>query len=86
MASSPFKVCQGPNVFRIGDHGFPDQLHLRIVPLESLIMVLLTRSHLLQAVGYSIENTLDAIKPLVAVGHLNGIPDSRVSSDAPQQG
>jgi len=68
---------QGPDIFAIGSDGFPDHLHLRIVPLKCLIVVLLTRGHLF-------ENALYAIQPLASVGHVGSLcPAYHRSSEAP---
>ncbi len=64
---------QGPDIFGIGGDGFPDHLHLRIVPLKSLIVVLLTRGHLLLALGHLFKNTLYAVQSLAAVRHVESL-------------
>jgi hypothetical protein len=61
---------QSPDIFGISRDGFPDHFHLRVVPLESLIMVLLTRGHLMLAISHLFENAFYAIKPLATVRHV----------------
>ncbi len=60
---------QCADIFGIRCDGFPDRFHLRVVPLECLVMVLLTRSHFLQAPGYLFEDAFYAVDPLIAVRH-----------------
>jgi hypothetical protein len=61
---------QGPDMFAIDGDGFQYPLDVRIVPLKCLIVVLLTRGHLLLALGHIFENALYAIQPFASVGHI----------------
>jgi hypothetical protein len=73
---------QRPDVFRIGWDGFLDQLHLRVVPLEGLIVVVLTRRHILEAVGNLFQDGFNALKPLAPVRHSSRLRLQRTIEDA----
>lgn len=73
------------DIFRICGDGFPDGFHLGIVPLESLIMVLLTDGEFPVALGHLLlklplaqrqflEYALNSVKPLVAIRHVSRSP------------
>src|SRR5258708_1327093 len=84
-------MVKRPDILSIGGDGFPDHFHFRVVPLECLIVALLTRSHLpvarghlflelVLASGQFFEDAFYPVKPLAAaVGHFHG-PDSSLSS------
>jgi hypothetical protein len=71
---------QCPDILGIGGDCLSDHLHLRVVPVEGLIVVLLTRGHLFLVLGrlflvlgHLFENTLYAIKPLATVRHFESL-------------
>lgn len=69
---------QRPYIFGVRRDSLPDYFHLRIVPFQGLIMVLLTRGHLPVAHGHLFQDALYAVKPLTAaIRHVGSLPPQR---------